>query len=175
MSGDRHRAGDQDRTWQGSRHPEESSSPPQQNGRRQEDERQLERGREGEPRDDRDRAGAAAAGEKGGDDEAFFGDKVVDGVPRADKRATWRAEIYVPREGGGPGAGSRDRGGVCIRGPNRFNEDEAESDLTEFRRAAQEFKGKNAAKGVRTLSSQLKTDFERKKHLDSGHASGHAK
>jgi len=58
---------------------------------------------------------------------------------------------------------------VCIRGPNRFNEDEAESDLAEFRREAEEQKGSNAAKAVRTLSSKLKTDFEWKKHMDSGH------
>jgi len=94
----------------------------------------------------------------------------VDGVPRTDKRPTWRAEIYVPRDGGVPLGGNRDRGGVCIRGPNRFSEDEAEADLLEFQKVAEEYKGRGAAKEVRTVSSRLKTDFERQKHVESGHA-----
>jgi len=89
---------------------------------------------------------------------------VVDGVPRSDKRPTWRAEIYVPRDNGVAG------GGVCIRGPNRFNEDEAESDLVEFQKVAEQFKGGGVAKEVRSVSSRLKTKFERQKHIESGHA-----
>lgn len=92
---------------------------------------------------------------------------MVDGVPRQDKRQTWRAEIYLPR----PGAplAHRDRGSVCIRGPNRFNMDEAEDDLAQCKQTAEEA-GDDAAKQVRVLVSKLKSAFERQKHIESGHA-----
>merc|ERR1712084_215897 len=66
------------------------------------------------------------------DDQAHWGGTIVDGVPRADKRETWRAEIYVPRSGAE--MAHRDRGSVCIRGPNRFALEEAEDDLEQFKR-----------------------------------------
>jgi len=94
---------------------------------------------------------------------------VVDGVPRSDERATWRAEVSVPR----PGQPSeRERGGVCIRGPNRFNRDEAERDLVALQNLAHECVERklNAAKEVRLLANRLKQDFEHQKHVDSGHA-----
>lgn len=102
-----------------------------------------------------------------GAEKAYFGASVVDGVPRADKRQTWRAEIYLPRAGAPPA--HRDRGSVCIRGPNRFGVEEAEDDLEQFKWTAEQA-GAEAAKQVRGLASRLKTEFERKKHLDSGHA-----
>jgi len=104
-----------------------------------------------------------------GDGHKYFGAAVVDGVPRQDKRETWRAEIYLPR----PGAplAHRDRGSVCIRGPNRFTREEAEDDLEQCKQTADQA-GDDAAKQVRQLASRLKTDFERKKHLESGHANG---
>jgi len=49
--------------------------------------------------------------------------------------------------------------------------DEAEDDLEQFKRAAQE-SGGDAAKQVRALASRLKTSFERQKHIESGHALG---
>jgi len=104
---------------------------------------------------------------EGDSGKAYFGASVVDGVPRADKRPTWRAEIYLPR----PGAplAHRDRGSVCIRGPNRFSMEEAEDDLAQCKWTAEQ-SGDDAAKQVRALASRLKTDFERQKHVDSGHA-----
>jgi len=104
-----------------------------------------------------------------GEERAYIGAAIVDGVPRADKRETWRAEVYVPR--GGAEMAHRDRGSVCIRGPNRFALDEAEDDLEQFKRTAGEAGG-DAAKQVRALASRLKTSFERQKHIDSGHAHG---
>mmetsp|Transcript_87584 Transcript_87584/g.272191 ORF Transcript_87584/g.272191 Transcript_87584/m.272191 type:complete len:363 (+) Transcript_87584:72-1160(+) len=110
-----------------------------------------------------------AGGEAGevGEGKNYFGAAVVDGVPRQDKRPTWRAEIYLPR----PGAPlvHRDRGSVCIRGPNRFNLEEAEDDLVQCKQVAEE-SGEDAAKQVRALASRLKTSFERQKHIESGHA-----
>lgn len=104
-----------------------------------------------------------------GQEKPYVGASIVDGVPRADKRDTWRAEIYVPRSGAE--MAHRDRGSVCIRGPNRFALEEAEDDLEQFKRSAEE-SGSDAAKQVRALASRLKTNFERKKHVDSGHALG---
>lgn len=97
----------------------------------------------------------------------YFDASVVDGVPRADKRPTWRAEIFLPRPG--VQLAHRDRGSVCIRGPNRFSMEEAEDDLAQCKEIAEQA-GPDAAKQVRALASRLKTDFERKKHIDSGHA-----
>lgn len=97
----------------------------------------------------------------------YFDASVVDGVPRADKRPTWRAEIFLPRPG--VQLAHRDRGSVCIRGPNRFSMEEAEDDLAQCKEVAEQA-GPDAAKQVRALASRLKTDFERKKHIDSGHA-----
>lgn len=106
-------------------------------------------------------------GAEDGSSKAYFNASVVDGVPRADKRQTWRAEIFLPR----PGAPlvHRDRGSVCIRGPNRFAMEQAEDDLAQCKWTA-EHAGDDAAKQVRSLASRLKTDFERQKHIDSGHA-----
>jgi len=109
------------------------------------------------------------APEDRGQERPYIGASIVDGVPRADKRETWRAEIYVPRSGAE--MAHRDRGSVCIRGPNRFALDEAEDDLEQFKRAAED-SGGDAAKQVRALASRLKTSFERKKHIESGHAMG---
>eukprot|EP00404_Azadinium_spinosum_P058943 CAMPEP_0180697756 /NCGR_PEP_ID=MMETSP1038_2-20121128/3665_1 /TAXON_ID=632150 /ORGANISM="Azadinium spinosum, Strain 3D9" /LENGTH=346 /DNA_ID=CAMNT_0022729289 /DNA_START=69 /DNA_END=1111 /DNA_ORIENTATION=- len=112
---------------------------------------------------------AAREGEAGEEAKAYWDASVVDGVPRSDKRPTWRAEINVPRPGAAR-AGSRTLGAVCIRGPNRFKEEEADEDLQELKDAAVKAGDDNAAKEVRKVASEQKHSFERQKHLDSGHA-----
>lgn len=94
----------------------------------------------------------------------YRGAAVVDGVPRKDKRPTWRAEIFLNRAGGNHGSS------IAVRGPNRFEMEEARSDVEEFKKAAAAADESNVAKELRGLASRLKTEFERQKHIDSGHA-----
>mmetsp|Transcript_11815 Transcript_11815/g.27540 ORF Transcript_11815/g.27540 Transcript_11815/m.27540 type:complete len:199 (+) Transcript_11815:67-663(+) len=130
--------------------------------RRRESPRREDRSTERPSAPETARSAPAAAGSE---NEFYTKAEVVDGVPRADKRPTWRAEISLPRPGAVHGA---DRGSLCIRGPNRFTEDEALADLEACKVEAVRCQGDPAT--VRKLVTQLKTDFERKKHVESGHA-----
>lgn len=100
---------------------------------------------------------------KGSSSEAYTSASVVDGVPRTDQRQTWRAEICLPR----PGSMRGERGAICIRGPNRFTENEASEDMELCKKEAEKTNGDATA--VRRLVTRLKTDFEKQKHIDSGH------
>jgi len=57
---------------------------------------------------------------------------------------------------------------VTIRGPNRMTDEDAEKDMDELKKKAEEVGPAAASKEVRSLSTQMQRQWEREKHIATG-------
>jgi len=75
---------------------------------------------------------------------------VVEGVPLHSGEPTWKAEIYVPQGGAQLMNHSGRLRTMCIRGPSRVSQEQAERDAKVLEEAAPE-----GPKAVRTVANQM--------------------
>jgi len=75
---------------------------------------------------------------------------VVEGVPQHNGEPTWKAEIYVPQGGNQQMNHSGRLRTMCIRGPSRVSQEQAERDAKILNEAAPD-----GPKAVRTVANQM--------------------
>mmetsp|Transcript_27617 Transcript_27617/g.72938 ORF Transcript_27617/g.72938 Transcript_27617/m.72938 type:complete len:98 (+) Transcript_27617:126-419(+) len=75
---------------------------------------------------------------------------VCKGIPLHSGEATWQAEIYVPQIGGGMMNHAGKVRTMCIRGPSRVSEEQAERDAKILNDAVPD-----GPKGVRQVANQM--------------------